>query len=624
MTFTMLRSIRSRLVLSYLLVILLAMGVTASLAWSALDRAFLDVLRENLLAQARRVAQTVEAGDIGAFDVGFPALPYSQAANVLPGYHTRVIDDQGVVILGPPTTDVSTAFVPTADYNELVSNLGISPLDVRGQEDPATNLLSRPEVQSALNGEPATAVRSYSWTPQRRILYAAYPVHSPASSSSSPEGSGQAPVVSVVYVASPLPRLTLSLLPDFFGLQILGGAVIATLLAGLTGALLARELTRPLRQLTQAASALAQGASVQPVPPASTDELNALSTAFNAMNANLSAAHEALAALARQRQVILESLTDAVLATDATGEIVFANPAASALLEEAPPSLYPSIRRALTLGERQATEITVRDRVIELLITPLYDEKEQIGGAVAIGHDVTAHRQLDRLRTNFVSDVSHELRTPLTAIKGFVETLQDSAADDPTARDRFLRTIATETERLIRLTNDLLLLTRADAGRLDLHLTPTDLLASARRAAAQMRDRARDKQIRITIEPPDEPPLARADADRIHQVLINLLDNAVKFTPDGGQISIAFGHTNQQVSCTIADTGPGIPHDEIPHLFERFYRGNRSRARSAGESGAGLGLTIAKAIVAAHGGRMWVESEPGQGTRFTFSLPPAP
>jgi signal transduction histidine kinase len=613
----MLRSIRSRLIVSYLAVILLAMGIAAALAWSALDHAFLDVLRENLLAQARRVAQTVEAGETGEItDETQPAPdPYSQTTNVLPGYHTRVIDDEGVIILDLAAADdlttSETLISPSLTYyRELASNLGIPPTDARSQST-TIPILSRPEVQSALGGEPATAVRSYDWAPQRRILYAAYPVRSP-------DGS----VTSVVYVASPLPRLSLSLLPAYFGPQVLGAACLATLLAGLTGLLLARQLTRPLRRLTDAAAALARGEPVSPLPPASTDELNRLGAAFNTMNTNLTTAHDTLAAQARQREAILDGLADAVLAADGTGAIILTNPAGSALLGIAPQTLHQAIQRTLVAGEPQTTEITARDHVIELLTTPLRDEKGHVSGAVAVGHDVTAYRQLDRLRTNFVSDVSHELRTPLTAIKGFVETLQDGAADDPAVRDRFLHTVAAETERLIRLTNDLLLLTRADAGRLNLRLAPTDLVAVARRAVAQL---GVEVEVKVKAKAKAKAEVeVLADADRVHQVLVNLIDNAGKFTPAGGRVTICFGHAGEMVSCTVADTGPGIPADEIPHLFERFYRGDRARARAEGESGAGLGLAIARAIVEAHTGRIWIESEPGQGTSVTFTLPPPP
>jgi signal transduction histidine kinase len=612
----MFKSLRFRLIASYLLVVLLAMGIAAGLSWAALDRAFLDVLRENLLAQAQRVAQVVEAG--GADDITtagivggeFAANEYSQSANVLPGYHTRVIDEESLVILDLATADAeaqegASSILPPDQYGRLLSNFDIRAEDASGQSA-VIPLSERSEIRSALIGEPATAVRAYSWAPDRRVLYAAYPVHSSEDS-----------VVSVVYVASPLPRFSLTLLPTTFGPQVLGGVALAILLAGLAGLLLARGLTRPLRRLTDAVSKLARGEPAPTIPPASTNELDRLGVAFNTMNANLAAAYEALAAQACQREAILHGLADAVLATDASGTIILANAAASVLLEIAPQPVREAIHRTLAGGRPQAAEIAVQAQVFELLTTPLRGEDGNISGAVAVGHDVTAYRQLDRLRTNFVSDVSHELRTPLTAIRGFVETLQDGAADDPAVRDRFLATIAIETERLTRLTNDLLLLTRADAGRLDLRLAPIDLGDCVQRAVAQLTGHAREKRITIATGLPDSPVSAQADADRIHQVLVNLLDNAIKFTPAGGRVTISVGDH----AVTVADTGPGIPADEMPHIFERFYRGDRSRARQ-GSDGSGLGLAIAKAIVEAHGGQIWATSESGKGAVFRFTLPP--
>jgi signal transduction histidine kinase len=612
----MLKSIRSRLIASYLLVILLAMGVAAGLAWSALERAFLDVLRENLLAQARRVAQVVESGGAGSLvtaDVSvLESAPYSQMSNLAPGFHMRLLADEGLVALN----DLSvTSIITASDEMQRARQDGAPDRTYTPAE-----LLDRPEIASALAGEAATGVRAFDWAPDRRILYAAYPVRAP-------DGS----ITSVAYVASPIPRFSLSLLPTTFGWQIAGGVGLAIALAGVAGVLLARRLTRPLRRLTDAAAALARGEPAPPIPPEATEELDRLGAAFNTMNTNLGTAHATLAAQARQRETILHGLADAVLAADAAGEIVLANPPASTLLEIAAAPLRDALRQTLAAGEPHAAEITARSQVYELLVTPLRGEDGRVSGAVAVGHDVTAYRQLDRLRTDFVSDVSHELRTPLTAIKGTVETLQDGAAEDPAARDGFLRTIAAETERLIRLTNDLLLLTRADAGRLDLRLAPVDLAECARQALDQLEAHAREKSITLTLESPDAPTLALVDADRVHQVLINLLDNAIKFTPAGGRVTVtveaglvpAQGDHEGRPYITVADSGPGIPAAEIPLVFERFYRGDRSRARAENESGAGLGLAIARAIVEAHGGRLWAESTPGHGTRFTFTLPPA-
>jgi hypothetical protein len=213
----MFKSLRFRLIASYLLIVLLAMGIAAGLSWVALDRAFLGVLRENLLAQAERVAQVIEAGGAGdMITAGVIGEEYSQSANVMPGYHTRVVDEEGVVILDLATADaVAQEEAPAAlsldRYGRLLTNFDIRAEDAHDQRV-AIPLSERPEIHSALAGEPATAVRAYSWAPDRRVLYAAYPVRSAEDS-----------VVSVVYVASPLPRFSLTLLPTTFGPQVLGG-----------------------------------------------------------------------------------------------------------------------------------------------------------------------------------------------------------------------------------------------------------------------------------------------------------------------------------------------------------------------------------------------------------------
>jgi len=600
----MLRSIRSRLIASYLLVVLLAMGIAAGLAWAALDRAFLGMLRENLQVEACRLAEAIElvkTGDLTTLnnpqlnETQQQTIPgaYSPSANVQPGYHECIIDNEGTVI------SLGQSMGETDQAQKQIDE---------GCQSPA--ILSRSEIQSVLSGEAATAVRTYTWAPDQRVLYAACPVL-----------LENGTVGGVYYIASPVPRLTLSLFPTYFGTQALSSILSAVILAGIAGVLLARTLTQPLQRLTQAASNITRGEIAAPIPPASTMELNRLGEAFNTMNTQLSHALDALAAQARQREVILHGIADAVIAANESGEIVLANPAASTLLESASSALQQVIQKTMDTGKAQITETTVRDQVFEILTAPLHAEDGRISGAVAVGHNITTYRQLVRLRTNFVSDVSHELRTPLTAIKGLIETLQDKAADDPSVHDRFLNTIASETDRLIRLTNDLLLLTRADTGRLVLDLAPTDLVAAARRAVSQLEERAREKRLEVDIEPSKLPAQAIADSDRIHQVLVNLLDNAIKFTPTEGDIRITFGGDDSQISCTIQDSGPGIPSEEMPMLFERFYRGDRARARSADESGTGLGLAIAKTIVDAHGGRIWIESQPGSGAACTFSLP---
>jgi signal transduction histidine kinase len=224
-------------------------------------------------------------------------------------------------------------------------------------------------------------------------------------------------------------------------------------------------------------------------------------------------------------------------------------------------------------------------------------------------------------QVDFVANVSHELRTPLTAVKGLVETLRDGAVDDPQVRDRFLETVESETDRLIRLVNDLLTLSRADSEVLKLECEPADLGSLAQSVARRLAPRAEDRGVALYVTATADAPLALADPDRIEQVLVNLLDNAIKYSPPNGTVTIAVEErADGMVQVRVSDEGIGIPTEDLPRIGERFYRADKARSRA--EGGSGLGLAIAQALVEAHGGRLWLESKEGKGTVVTFTLPP--
>lgn len=233
------------------------------------------------------------------------------------------------------------------------------------------------------------------------------------------------------------------------------------------------------------------------------------------------------------------------------------------------------------------------------------------------------HRTL-QARTELVANVSHELRTPLTAIKGLTETLRDGAVDDLDARDRFLASIETQTDRLIRLVNDLLLLSRADAGALTLHLAPVHVAEVAREVSDDLIAAAPGRDITVHIlRDPNSPELrARADPDRLRQILMNLLNNALAYSPPGRPVSVRVEKDGDEIAISVTDQGPGVQPADLPHLFERFYRADRSRQRAdASAGGSGLGLAIVKTLVEAHGGTVTVVSEPGAGATFRFTTP---
>jgi signal transduction histidine kinase len=221
---------------------------------------------------------------------------------------------------------------------------------------------------------------------------------------------------------------------------------------------------------------------------------------------------------------------------------------------------------------------------------------------------------------DFVANVSHELRTPLTAIKGLVETLRDGAVDDAGVRDRFLETVEGETDRLIRLVNDLLVLSRADSEALNLRREATDLGEVAGEVADRLSPQAESRQVSIRVEASPGPHIALADPDRIDQVLVNLLDNAIKYSRPGGIVMLGVsGTSNRMIQVQVRDEGIGIPAADLPRIGERFYRSDKARSRTLG--GSGLGLAIAEALVVAHGGNLFLESVEGEGTVVTFTLP---
>jgi two-component system phosphate regulon sensor histidine kinase PhoR len=240
-------------------------------------------------------------------------------------------------------------------------------------------------------------------------------------------------------------------------------------------------------------------------------------------------------------------------------------------------------------------------------------------GAVIVLHDITELRKLERVRRDFVANVSHELKTPLTAVQGFTETLLAGAIDDPQNRIRFLEIILEHSRRLARLTDDLLKLSKMDADRLELEIHRLGVSQFVESCIETAQRPAAEKDLRISVNLQEHLPDVAADRRRLAEVLQNLLDNAIQYTPPGGQIMVSAAADNGEVEFTVTDTGIGIPQADQPRIFERFYRVDVARSREVG--GTGLGLAIAKHLVETHGGRLWVESEVGRGSQFHFTVP---
>ncbi|HQA49584.1 MAG: two-component system histidine kinase PnpS [Syntrophomonadaceae bacterium] len=336
----------------------------------------------------------------------------------------------------------------------------------------------------------------------------------------------------------------------------------------------------------------------------------------------------------RHIQAILTSMVDAVFVVDAQARITLANKAAEHLflvkegalegkrLDEINRDQEVSgmICQVLTSGKEVFTETTIRPstQIFRVHVVPIKNQDDQVEAAVAVFHDVTEARNFDQMRSGFVANVSHELRTPLTSIKGFVETLLDGAMENSDTCRRFLSIIETETNRLTRLIDDLLSLSSIESKERHIQLRPVCLVRSMRGIMNIMGPQISDKELHVEFIYPQNLPRIHADEDLLGQVLINLLDNAIKYTPPKGKIIIRCRRRDSRLIITFTDTGVGIPRDSIPRVFERFYRVDKARSRHHG--GTGLGLAIVKHIVESHGGEVFVDSEIGKGSTFGASF----
>ena len=405
-------------------------------------------------------------------------------------------------------------------------------------------------------------------------------------------------------------------------------ALIISLLA--LGGLIWRHLAlrRSLERYARDIQRAARGDLPTDSLPADLPQLEPLSNAIHSLLVGYDRRLENLEAERARLEATLTQMTDGVLIADAQGRIQMANPAAEKLFGEGQALVGKTVsialrhhhlietwRKCQQSGEMQsdALELPGTRKFLQLIAIP----DKHAAGAILLVQDLTRMRRLETVRRDFISNVSHELRTPLASLKALTETLQEGALEDPKAARRFLGRIHTEVDALTQMATELLELTRIESGQVPLELkpiSPANLLHSATERMRLQAERAGlDLQSGCAA---DLPPIL-ADLPRLEQVLVNLIHNAVKFTPPGGEIHLDAIQEGRFVRFCVRDTGPGIPSDDLPRIFERFYRVDRSRSGG----GTGLGLSIARHLVEAHGGQLWAESREGEGSTFYFDIP---
>ncbi|MDN5292821.1 MAG: two-component system, OmpR family, phosphate regulon sensor histidine kinase PhoR [Eubacteriales bacterium] len=397
-----------------------------------------------------------------------------------------------------------------------------------------------------------------------------------------------------------------------------------------------REVMEPLRRITEVAQRMAEGDLEQEIRISSRDEIGILAASLNNMARRLKENIDQITEERNKLAAILSSMDEGVLAIDRQGNIILINPVVEKLFrvtaEEAVGrnvievirnyELERLIRKALEENIHQAVEMSFLmpdPRIFRVQLVPLR-RGEEMAGFVVVLRDISELRRLEQMRSEFVANVSHELRTPLTSIRGFTETLLDGALEDPTVARHFLQIIHDEAERLTRLINDLLSLSALESRRREPNRKLLDWHRLVGEVVSMLAPLVQGKNLEVEVKVAEDLPPVPADRDMMGQMLINLLDNAIKYTPDGGKIKVAVWGEGDNLVLQVADTGIGIPPESLPRIFERFYRADKARSRELG--GTGLGLAIVKHIVEAHGGRIEVESRVNGGTSFTVYLPP--
>jgi two-component system, OmpR family, phosphate regulon sensor histidine kinase PhoR len=489
------------------------------------------------------------------------------------------------------------------------------------QSDPQTmeNHATRPEVLEAMAKGDGRSIR-HSVTINRDLLYYAVRQNTSAGPST------------VLRFALPLE--TVDEVLSSFRHRLWFASFFILLIAGAISMLFSRSFTGRVERLREFSGRVAEG-DFRPQPrDGSGDALEALGISLNRTAARLDRTIQTLTEERNLSSAILGSMVEGVAVVNGSERLVFANPgfaeilgldvlptSGSALVEVVRQTeLVEAVRQVLGGEPRVQSEIvtgTLRQHYFAITVAAV--RAGDTTGAVVVLHDITELRKLERVRRDFVANVSHEFRTPLTAIQGFAETLLAGAIDDPQNRTRFLEIILEHSRRLARLTEDLLMLSKMDAERLELEirrLSVSQLIESCLETAQR---RAAEKDLRISVNAAQRLPDIAGDRRRLAEVLQNLLDNAIQYTLPGGQIMLSAETGEDEVVLTVSDTGIGIPQADQPRIFERFYRVDVARSREAG--GTGLGLAIAKHLVEVHGGRLWVESEVGQGSQFHFSVP---
>lgn len=584
----MFKSYRSKLIAGYLLLVTIILTLLGSIVYVQLKDFYLINIEQRLTKEAILVAEMAKyrRGD------GNAVRSYQDICNF--------------------AAQDSEARVTIIDGNGVV--LG----DSSAQSETMESHANRPEFYKALHGQVGMEMR-YSDTVQMNMLYVAVPFDNQE-------------IEGAVRMAKPLAELQ-TIYHNVLAIIIIA-AVICGVIAIILSFILARYFSRPIQDITEAVKDMANGHLKSRSAYHSADELGTLAMAFNEMGHSIEMNMNEIYAIKNRLEAVLNNTVNGIFMIGAQGRIAYANPVAVSLLNMGNDFIgrnYVEIINAYELLEvidnGKSSKKPVHKNIvlyalgaknIEVNVVPLKNDNYAFKDVLVVLNDITEIKRLEKVRKEFVANVSHELKTPVASISGFAETLLYDGGKSPANVAEFTRIIYDEAQRLSRLINRLLELSKLEYDEVKINIETINLAYLVRETAEIMRKTSKLRNISILYDEPSYFPSLDSDGDMIKQILMNIMDNAIKYSADGGQIEIKLEDLGDKVKISVRDSGIGIASNEIPRIFERFYRVDKARSRKTG--GSGLGLAIVKHLAESLGGQVSVESTLGQGSIFSFIM----
>ncbi len=506
------------------------------------------------------------------------------------------------------------------DIPRIIATSHIKYDEINGANALAYKFLDPSLIYAAYNGEIADATKE-DYNENTRFQHVAYPVVNEI---------GQ--VKGILYMTDDIQDVYRTI--NATKTILISATMLALVITVILGFLIASSITGPIRDVTKKAEKMAKGDFEQFVEVKSDDEIGQLASMFNYLTLKLKDTIQEMDLEKSKLNTIFNYMADGVIAVDTNGQLIHANPVAIKILdlEKIKDELFykqrPFPMEIINLDNidfdnpdthEGSKMVKIKDSVYQLKYAPFRNEKNNVGGIIIVFQDITEHHKLDNMRKEFVANVSHELKTPITTIKSYTETLMDYMEMEPKLSHKFLTVIDNECDRMTRIVRDLLQLSNLDYNKTEWSKEECEVKEFIEDIILKLEFSIKEKNHKLTLNIDENLPHIFVDKDGIEQVILNVISNAIKYTPQGGHIEVSVTNKDGKVVVNVKDNGIGIPEEDIDRIFERFYRVDKGRSRDLG--GTGLGLSIAKEIVEANGGQIKLSSELGIGTEVDIILP---